>query len=128
MKQRPTGASYPQISQVTQITQKRQKLERSPKDDFVAATEPTMSAICIRYVTGGLDQTQRAELHRLVARRVEEDGQFWFSTTALKGESYFRICPVNFRTRDEHMDQLFDFLREACESEVSALHSNAVTT
>ena len=96
-------------------------------DDFVAATEPTMSAICIRYVKGGLSQSDSAELHPLVARRVEEDGRFWFSTTVLKGDSYFRICPVNFRTRDEHMDQLFEFLREECRQELEKFGEKQLT-
>lgn len=87
-------------------------------DDFLAATEPTMSAICIRYTKGDLSPADAAELHRLVARRVEEDGRFWFSTTVLKDHSYFRICPVNYRTRDEHMDELLAFLRAECEQQI----------
>jgi len=83
-------------------------------DDFVAATRPAMSAICIRYAAGNLAEAQSAQLHREVARKIEEAGEFWISTTVLKGRSYFRINPVNFRTRREHMELLLKALRAEC--------------
>jgi hypothetical protein len=36
------------------------------------------------------------------------------STTELKGKTWFRINPVNFRTRKEHMDELFRLLQHEC--------------
>jgi hypothetical protein len=45
---------------------------------------------------------------------VEQSGKFWFSTTELKGKAYFRISPVNLRTRTEHMDQLLAVLEQEC--------------
>jgi len=83
--------------------------------DFEAAVRPAMSAICIRYTPAG-DGDEAARLHAEVARRVEAGGRFWISTTVLKGRSWFRINPVNFRTRAEHMDELFLLLRRECES------------
>lgn len=82
--------------------------------DFDAARQPAMSAICIRYVAGDLREPARARLHAEVARRVEQTGRFWISTTALKGHTWFRVNPVNFRTRSEHMDQLFALLKDEC--------------
>ena len=82
--------------------------------DFEAASDPPMSAICIRYCGVGLDETQAKELHAEVARRVESGGKFWISTTELKGKAWFRINPVNFRTRTEHMDQLLALLKREC--------------
>jgi aromatic-L-amino-acid decarboxylase len=84
--------------------------------DFAAACQPTMSAICIRYRASGLDEPSLAQLHDTVARRVEESGQFWISTTVLKDRSWFRINPVNYRTRLEHMDELLALLRKECEN------------
>jgi aromatic-L-amino-acid decarboxylase len=89
--------------------------------DFEPACEPPMSAICIRFRGGDLDEGQSRELHAEVAKRVEQSGKFWFSTTELKGKMYFRICPVNFRTRTEHMDQLFTFLERECASVLQSL-------
>jgi glutamate/tyrosine decarboxylase-like PLP-dependent enzyme len=86
--------------------------------EFEAASEPPMSAICIRYQSADLEETQSKELHAEVARRVEQSGKFWISTTELKGKAWFRINPVNFRTRTEHMDQLLALLEQECHSVV----------
>jgi len=85
--------------------------------DFVPATEPRMSAVCLRYAPPGEgDDAKLAALHARVARRVEEGGRFWFGTTVTKGKTWFRVNPVNFRTRLAHMDELFALLTEECRS------------
>ena len=84
--------------------------------DFEAATKPPMSAICLRYTGADLDEKQSKELHAEVAQRVERSGRFWMSTTELKGKSWFRINPVNFRTRKEHMEELFRLLQQECQA------------
>jgi aromatic-L-amino-acid decarboxylase len=84
--------------------------------DFEAASEPPLSAICIRYRAAGLDAVQLKDLHGEVARRIEESGKFWISTTELKGKTWFRMSPLNFRTRTEHMDQLLTLLERECHS------------
>jgi aromatic-L-amino-acid/L-tryptophan decarboxylase len=89
--------------------------------DFEPACEPQLSAICIRYRGADLDEAQSRELHAKVAKRVEQSGKFWFSTTELKGKMYFRISPVNFRTRTEHIDQLLAFLEQECRSVLQSL-------
>ena len=86
--------------------------ERAP--DFEPASLPPMSAICIRYQGAGLDEAESKNLHAEVAKRVEQSGRFWISTTELKGKSWFRINPVNFRTRQEHMEELFALLQQEC--------------
>ena len=84
--------------------------------DFVPATKPVMSAICLRYQPAGMDDEKRlAALHADVVRRVEESGRFWISTTHLKGRSWFRVNPVNLRTRREHIEALFEMLKTECE-------------
>jgi aromatic-L-amino-acid decarboxylase len=88
--------------------------------EFEAASNPPMSAICIRYSKADLTEADSKRLHALVVERVERSGKFWISTTELKGKTWFRINPVNFRTRTEHMDQLLALLEEECRS---ALHS-----
>jgi hypothetical protein len=74
-----------------------------------------MSAICLRYRKEDLDESESKNLHADVVRRIELGGRFWISTTELKGKSWFRINPVNFRTRTEHMDGLIELLRAECE-------------
>ncbi len=80
--------------------------------DFEAASRPPMSAICIRYRGGEL--ADAARLHADVVRRIEQGGRFWISTTELKGRTWFRINPVNFRTRLEQMDELLALLEREC--------------
>jgi aromatic-L-amino-acid decarboxylase len=87
----------------------------SASRDFVSAVKPRMSAVCVRYAPEGLEEKEAARIHRRVAREIEKQGRFWLSTTELKGQSHFRICPVNFRTRPEHIDELFETLRRECE-------------
>jgi aromatic-L-amino-acid/L-tryptophan decarboxylase len=86
--------------------------EKDP--DFEAASIPPMSAICIRFKGAGLSEAESKSLHAEVAQRVEQSGRFWMSTTELKGKTWFRINPVNFRTRQEHMEQLFQLLQQEC--------------
>ena len=82
--------------------------------EFEAAGEPPMSAICIRYRADGLNEAEAKKLHADVVERVEKSGKFWISTTELKGKTWFRINPVNFRTRTEHMEQLLALLGQEC--------------
>lgn len=95
----------------------------SRRTDFVAATRPPMSAISIRYTVPDLTEAQLSTLHAEVARRVEQGGSFWISTTELKGHTWFRINPVNFRTRPEHMDSLLELLAAECDEVRRMYHS-----
>lgn len=82
--------------------------------EFEPATDPPMSAICVRFKSDGLSEGESKTLHAEVAQRVERSGRFWISTTELKGKTWFRINPVNFRTREEHMAELFRLLQHEC--------------
>ncbi|MGA8617172.1 MAG: pyridoxal-dependent decarboxylase [Candidatus Sulfotelmatobacter sp.] len=86
--------------------------------EFEPACVPPMSAICIRYKgsSENISENESKKLHAEVAQRVEQSGRFWISTTDLKGKTWFRINPVNFRTRQEHMDELFALLQAECHS------------
>jgi len=92
--------------------------------EFEAASIPPMSAICIRFKTPALSEAESKRLHAAVAQRVEQSGRFWISTTELKGKTWFRINPVNFRTRQEHMHELFNLLRSECR----AISQNTVSS
>jgi aromatic-L-amino-acid decarboxylase len=81
---------------------------------FEGASRPPMSAICIRFMGASLNEADSKKLHAAVAQRVEQSGRFWMSTTELKGKTWFRINPVNFRTREQHMEELFALLEQEC--------------
>ena len=82
--------------------------------DFESATEPRMSAICIRYKNENLANEELTKLHREVAARIEKEGNFWFATTELKGKTWFRINPVNINTTLETIEVLFKTLEQYC--------------
>src|SRR5439155_25462463 len=82
--------------------------------EFEPASVPPMSAICIRFTGAPLSDAESKKLHVEVAQRVEQSGRFWISTTELKNKTWFRINPVNFRTRQEHIEELFALLRLEC--------------
>jgi len=88
--------------------------------EFEPASCPPMSAICIRFKGAGLDERQSKELHAEVAQRIEQSGRFWMSTTELKRKNWFRINPVNFRTREKHMEELFQLLQQECRAALRA--------
>jgi hypothetical protein len=54
------------------------------------------------------------KLHHEAAARIEQQGKFWFATTEMKGQTWFRINPVNIYTRMEHMDALYTQLKQTC--------------
>ena len=83
-------------------------------DDFESATEPAMSAICIRYLGKGLKGEQLTQLHHDVAARIEKEGRFWFASTEMKGKTWFRINPVNIYTSIDTMNELFGVLTRYC--------------
>lgn len=87
-------------------------------EDFTVATPPGMSAVCIRYQPGNatLEEDVVGTLHKEVAARIEDGGRFWISTVLLKDRWWFRVCPVNIRTRLEHMDALFQAIESECRS------------
>jgi aromatic-L-amino-acid/L-tryptophan decarboxylase len=99
------------------VRQAKHLYDLAAKDaEFEPACAPPMSAICIRYKGGDIPDDDSRNLHAEVAQRVERSGRFWISTTELKGKTWFRINPVNFRTRQEHMDALFALLQSECRS------------
>jgi glutamate/tyrosine decarboxylase-like PLP-dependent enzyme len=83
---------------------------------FASATRPRMSAVCLRYEAPGLDDGSRDRLRATVTQRIEAGGKFWFSTTVPKGRAHFRVRPVNFRTRREHIDDFFATLVRECDA------------
>jgi glutamate/tyrosine decarboxylase-like PLP-dependent enzyme len=82
--------------------------------DFEPAAEPPMSAVCLRFAPAGADEAALAPLHDRVARRIQDEGRYWISTTQMKGRTWFRVNPVNFRSRPAHVEGLFATLQTTC--------------
>lgn len=92
--------------------------------DLRPVIEPAMSAICLRYDPGSTSEEEIAGIHRRVARRIEERGEFWISTTRLAGRAAFRINPINYRTRGEHIDRLFETILRECRAATGPMPAN----
>jgi len=73
-----------------------------------------MSAVCIRFRAAALSENDAKQLRATVVERVEKSGKFWISTTELKGKTWFRINPVNCRTRTQYIEQLLVLLEKEC--------------
>lgn len=87
--------------------------EASPR--FASAVEPPLSAVCVRYLpTREMSDDRSTMLHSRVVNRIERSGEFWIGTTRLKGHTWFRACPVNFRTTLAHMERLSARLEQEC--------------
>src|SRR6185503_13372739 len=86
---------------------------------LVPAARPRLSAVCLRFEDPRLPRDKEERLHALVARRLEDQGEYWITTTRLKGRHVFRINPVNFRTRIEHMQGLLDAILRECDRALS---------
>jgi glutamate/tyrosine decarboxylase-like PLP-dependent enzyme len=87
--------------------------QASPR--FESVVRPVMSACCVRYLPErDLSEDQERRLHHLAVERVEKSGEFWIGTTFLKGKTWMRACPVNFRTTLEHMERLMELLDREC--------------
>ena len=94
---------------------------------FESATEPVMSAICIRFKASGLDKQQIGKLHYDVASRIEAEGQFWFATTEMKGQTWFRINPVNIHTTQAHMIELYEVLKQRCRAAEAEIKKETIS-
>ena len=81
---------------------------------FESATEPVMSAVCLHYKSDGLTRAQHSQLHYDVAGKIEKEGKFWFATTEMKGKTWFRINPVNRNTTLQHIEDLYETLKQTC--------------
>lgn len=84
---------------------------------FESATEPVMSAVCLRYKAPGLSDEQNKQLHFSVTEKIEREGHFWFATTIMKGKTWFRINPVNIYTEMKHIEELFKTLQIYCKEQ-----------
>jgi aromatic-L-amino-acid decarboxylase len=110
------------------VRQARYFYELAARDpQFEPASAPPMSAICIRFKGAELNEAESKRLHAEVAQRVEQSGRFWMSTTELKGKNWFRVNPVNFRTRQEHMEELFALLKKECHVVLQSVRSRSIS-
>ncbi len=68
-----------------------------------------------------LDEPTTAHLHREIARRITDEGLYWFSTTRVRGQSLLRLMIISYSTQQEHIDALVRRLDRAAQESAEAL-------
>jgi aromatic-L-amino-acid decarboxylase len=72
-----------------------------------------LSTACARFEPPETDAAGLDRLQEEIARRVVATGRAWFSTVRHAGQTWLRFNLVNLYTREEHIRQLVDLLKEA---------------
>jgi aromatic-L-amino-acid/L-tryptophan decarboxylase len=90
--------------------------------DFELLHDPTLSTVCFRFlgehdaagdgVATAADAAALDDLNRRLADAVARDGRVYLAAATVDGRTCLRVCFTNFRTRDEHVTELFDVVKE----------------
>jgi L-2,4-diaminobutyrate decarboxylase len=90
-----------------------EKLVAAP--DFVPLNEPQCNIVVFRHVPEALRGAPPEGLGRFqmeLRRRIIESGKFYIVSTKIEGVGALRVTIINPLTREDHLDQLLDALRE----------------
>lgn len=63
----------------------------------------------------------RAAMHRELVAEVTEDGQYWISTTRVRGESVIRLMVISYLTEERHVKELAAIMNRAAKKLREAL-------
>jgi glutamate/tyrosine decarboxylase-like PLP-dependent enzyme len=86
------------------------RVEAEPDFELLA---PVVSNIaCFRYRPAGLDEQALNTLNARLGKAVLEDGRVFVGTTTFDGRTAFRPAIVNYRTTEQHVDELVDVIAE----------------
>jgi glutamate/tyrosine decarboxylase-like PLP-dependent enzyme len=83
-------------------------VEASPELELTAP--PMLGIVCFRRRFPEEPEAEWARLNARLAADLEASGVGFVSSTTLRGRYTLRICPLNHTTRQEHVDQILDFL------------------
>jgi len=72
----------------------------------------TLNIVCFRYNPGGLSEDQLNDLNERLGEAILADGRFYAGATQYGGKTALRPAIVNWRTREEHVDQFVAVVRE----------------
>ena len=87
--------------------------ERIEREDRFELLAPVVSNIvCFRYRPPSLDEAALNDLNARLGKAVLEDGRVFVGTTTYDGRVAFRPAVVNYRTTQQHVDELVDVIAE----------------
>jgi len=68
--------------------------------------DPQLSICCLRYAPPGLDSEVVDRINTKIRMKLEQEGDFYLSSTNINGRPVLRVCIINHATRAEHMEAL----------------------
>ncbi len=81
-------------------------------DDLERLAEAPLCIVCFRYAPPGVPEARLNELNARLGERLLEDGRVYVGTTNFGGKTALRPALVNWRTREEDVDQFVEVVRE----------------
>jgi len=79
--------------------------------DWEMIMEPTLNVVCMRYVYGS-DQTIMNEINKSIVSEINMKGRSFVTTTNINDCIYIRVCIINHRTTEQHINLLIQDLIE----------------
>lgn len=89
-----------------QIALRRGFDERVKREERLEGLGSGLSVACFRFQTEA--HGRENEVNQQILDRLTQEGSYFLSPTTLDGRLALRICIVNFRTMESHLEQLLD--------------------
>jgi glutamate/tyrosine decarboxylase-like PLP-dependent enzyme len=88
------------------------KIKKDPCLNLMAPAP--LSIVCFRYLPPGavLSERELNELNDAIIHRIEQDGRVFLTGTKIDRETAMRVCFINHRTENSHIDELVDVVLE----------------
>jgi glutamate/tyrosine decarboxylase-like PLP-dependent enzyme len=87
-----------------------QRVDEAP--DLERLAEVPLNIVCFRFRPADVAKSEVDELNRRLGEAVLEDGRVYVGTTVYEGKVAFRPAIVNWRTREDDVDELVNVIRE----------------
>jgi aromatic-L-amino-acid decarboxylase len=79
--------------------------------DFERMHAPVLAILCLRFAPSGVSAERCDALNAELVDRVQQNGQFYVTSTRLRGRTVVRVCTVHRDVEQAHVVGLFDELR-----------------
>jgi len=86
------------------------RVDAEPDLELLAPVKTNI--VCFRYRPAGVPEDALDDLNTRLGRAVLDDGRVFVGTTTYDGRVAFRPAIVNYRTTDQHVDELADVILE----------------
>jgi len=87
-----------------------EKIKESPYLELMAPSP--LSIVCFRYNPGRLSEKEINKLNDRIVKKTEADGRVFLTGTKIKQKVALRVCFINHRTGEKHINYLLDTIEE----------------